>query len=224
VFVPAGWGSGREGRVQCLLQAGWIPYVTSVLLIAVGVHLAGVLAFSVLPRTWRRARAGERIRVRHPGAAPPSATPVTASAQLAAAAWAQTDPRSGDARALAALGWARSAGRRHPAVASTPRAAHSGRVVDGRPIPSERQGADEKRVEPSAPPAARCLDCSSVWHSTLLVDGLRLIGTCPRCGSGTLEFRDAAPTAADADASEPVSPGADRAAAGPHLVMGVPRR
>ncbi len=73
-------------------------------------------------------------------------------------------------------------------------------------------------------PAARCLDCGSVWHSTLLVDGLRLIGTCPRCGSGTLEFRDAAAPAEDATVSGPAPAKGDKPAAGPHLVMGVPRR
>lgn len=92
--------------------------------------------------------------------------------------------------------------------------------MDGRTIPPRPRAADEMKVSSPAAPAARCLDCNAVWHSTLLLDGLRLIGTCPRCGGGTLEFRDAATSAE----SGPASAKADKAAAGPHLVMGVPRR
>ncbi len=53
-----------------------------------------------------------------------------------------------------------------------------------------------------------------------MVDGLRLIGSCPRCG-GALAFRDeptATPSAAPA-----LHAGPDDELA-PHLVMGVPRR
>lgn len=50
-----------------------------------------------------------------------------------------------------------------------------------------------------------------------MADGLRLLSSCPRCGTGTLVFRDtvdAAPSACHKD---------DDARA-PHLVLGVPRR
>jgi hypothetical protein len=49
-----------------------------------------------------------------------------------------------------------------------------------------------------------------------MADGLRLLGSCPKCG-GTLAFADAEP------APEPAaSPNMDARA--PHLVLGVPRR
>lgn len=66
------------------------------------------------------------------------------------------------------------------------------------------------------PPAARCLDCSFAWHSPLMADGLRLLGSCPKCG-GTLEFAPA-PAAADTAPAEGAS------GLAPHLVLGVPRR
>ena len=51
-----------------------------------------------------------------------------------------------------------------------------------------------------------------------MADGLRAVGTCPRCG-GTLEFAEPAPGA-------PVTPAAPEPASdtAPHLVLGVPRR
>lgn len=110
-----------EGRGQCLLTEGWVPYVTSILLIAAGLHLTG----RVLVAVWRRMRAGERVRVRRPGR-PAPAVVATASPELAAAAWAHTDPRSEAAKALATLGWARSGRRSRGRAAAAALGAPSG--------------------------------------------------------------------------------------------------
>lgn len=74
---------------------------------------------------------------------------------------------------------------------------------------------------PPSSPAAWCLDCSFSWNSAGMAEGLRLVGTCPRCGTGTLAFREEldGPTAATA----PPSRGDDDLVP-PHLVMGLPRR
>jgi hypothetical protein len=52
-----------------------------------------------------------------------------------------------------------------------------------------------------------------------MAEGLRLLGTCPRCG-GSLTFRDEPASAPAAQAAPP----ADGAAVAPHLVLGIPRR
>ena len=64
-------------------------------------------------------------------------------------------------------------------------------------------------------PAVRCSSCDSVWNSAAMADGLRLLGSCPKCG-GTLEFRGEAPPAERFDRPKP--------AVAPHLVLGIPRR
>lgn len=52
-----------------------------------------------------------------------------------------------------------------------------------------------------------------------MVEGLRLLGSCPRCG-GELSFADD-----EATAASPAHPGpADAVAVAPHLVLGIPRR
>ena len=77
--------------------------------------------------------------------------------------------------------------------------------------------ADDDGVgHPASAPAVHCLGCRYEWHSQAMADGLRLIGTCPRCG-GELEFAEAQ---AAREAAE--SPKMDLRA--PHLVLGVPRR
>lgn len=77
-----------------------------------------------------------------------------------------------------------------------------------------------RHVSPLAP-AAQCLDCRFTWNSPGMVEGLRLLGTCPRCGTGTLEFRDALPEpTVTATAVVPMSDDL----VPPHLVLGVPRR
>ena len=64
-------------------------------------------------------------------------------------------------------------------------------------------------------PAVSCSSCGFGWHSAAMADGLRLLGSCPKCG-GTLRFADDAPRAV-----RPADAGGDRA---PHLVLGIPRR
>jgi hypothetical protein len=65
--------------------------------------------------------------------------------------------------------------------------------------------------------AVRCISCAFTWNTPAMAEGLRVLGTCPRCG-GELEFRDAAPApATPADARD-----ADVSAA-PHMVLGIPR-
>ena len=78
-----------------------------------------------------------------------------------------------------------------------------------------RSGADDVRVG-AKPPAVSCRDCGFAWNSPAMADGLRLLGSCPKCG-GTLDFaaEQAAPEAADPPTKD---------ARAPHLVLGVPRR
>lgn len=63
-------------------------------------------------------------------------------------------------------------------------------------------------------PAVRCSGCEFKWNSPAMAEGLRLLGSCPKC-SGELIF------AADA---EPVAAAEERFAPAPHLVLGIPRR
>ncbi len=73
----------------------------------------------------------------------------------------------------------------------------------------------EAKTMPSDP-AVRCCDCGFAWNSAAMADGLRLLGSCPKCG-GSLEFRGESHQAA----LEPAVAGAQTA---PHLVLGIPRR
>ena len=68
------------------------------------------------------------------------------------------------------------------------------------------------------PPAVICQDCGRSWNSASLAEGLRLLGSCPRCG-GTLEFR-----VDDGASPGPVTPPQGRPGVAPHLVLGIPRR
>jgi ubiquitin len=65
-------------------------------------------------------------------------------------------------------------------------------------------------------PAVRCTDCGFAWNSTTMAEGLRTLGSCPRC-AGALHFRRAEP------AGEPVAARPTPAVA-PHLVLGLPRK
>jgi hypothetical protein len=70
-----------------------------------------------------------------------------------------------------------------------------------------------------APPTVHCVSCAYEWHSEAMADGLRLIGSCPRC-DGELSFAAPAPVAIAVDAAM------ERAATDsrtPGMVMGVPR-
>jgi hypothetical protein len=80
-------------------------------------------------------------------------------------------------------------------------------------MPSNAEG---KAMSPAAP-AVSCSDCGFAWNSAAMAEGLRLLGSCPKCG-GTLDFRADTP---EAD-REPVL-AASRGTA-PHLVLGIPRR
>jgi hypothetical protein len=62
--------------------------------------------------------------------------------------------------------------------------------------------------------AVRCTGCEFTWNTPAMADGLRILGSCPKC-KGELEFRD---TAEVTIAALP----ADDAAA-PHMVLGIPR-
>jgi len=86
------------------------------------------------------------------------------------------------------------------------------------------QHAEAVLVPPADTPPVRCSACSYSWNSAGMVDGLRLIGSCPKCGERALVFRDV-----PAAATPPVpGPGSTAPSAGdgraPHLVLGVPRR
>lgn len=70
-------------------------------------------------------------------------------------------------------------------------------------------------------PAVHCSACEFRWNSRAMAEGLRLLGSCPKCG-GALSFADDA-------AAAPPAPAAERFAAperktAPHLVLGIPRR
>jgi hypothetical protein len=65
--------------------------------------------------------------------------------------------------------------------------------------------------------AVRCTGCAFTWNTPAMAEGLRVLGSCPKCG-GELEFRDSAP--APPAASE--TRDADVSAA-PHMVLGIPR-
>jgi hypothetical protein len=78
--------------------------------------------------------------------------------------------------------------------------------------------ADDVHVDYSAAsaPTVHCLACEYEWHTRVMAEGLRLLGSCPKCG-GELEFTDAAPEGE----ARPL-PVVD--VRPPHLVLGVPRR
>jgi hypothetical protein len=63
-------------------------------------------------------------------------------------------------------------------------------------------------------PAVTCLGCGFAWHSSTLADGLRLLGSCPRC-AGTLTFASPADDTPQAPPSPDPRP--------PHMVLGFPR-
>jgi hypothetical protein len=72
----------------------------------------------------------------------------------------------------------------------------------------------------SPSPAVTCSACGFAWNSPTMVEGLRMLGACSKCG-GALAFRDEAPrnrVTVDLPAAR------RRKAAAPHLVLGLPRR
>jgi hypothetical protein len=80
----------------------------------------------------------------------------------------------------------------------------------------------EAECMPSVP-AVRCTACGFAWNSAAMAEGLKLIGTCPKC-DGTLEFRDqldasGRPLDIEGDAERAATKGV-----APHLALGIPRR
>jgi len=77
--------------------------------------------------------------------------------------------------------------------------------------------ADDDGLDHSdASPAVRCLECQFAWHSGVMAEGLRLLGSCPKCG-GELAFAASEPAYRTGETGN-----MDLRA--PHLVLGVPRR
>ncbi len=69
----------------------------------------------------------------------------------------------------------------------------------------------------SRSPAASCRQCGFAWNSAVMAEGLRLLGSCPKCG-GELVFNS------DAPAPPTVERAARQEDAAPHLILGIPRR
>jgi hypothetical protein len=70
------------------------------------------------------------------------------------------------------------------------------------------------------PALVSCCACSRTWHSRTMAEGLRTIGSCPRCG-GTLAWADGLP---DGGSDGIPARAGLRAPVAPHLVLGLPRR
>ncbi len=68
------------------------------------------------------------------------------------------------------------------------------------------------------PPVVRCRACAFEWHSAAMADGLRVLGTCPRC-SGELEF-----LADEPQGDRFAKPAETPRETAPHLILGIPRR
>lgn len=64
--------------------------------------------------------------------------------------------------------------------------------------------------------AVHCLGCRFEWRSPAMAEGLRLLGSCPKCG-GELAFAESEPAYRTGETGK-----MDLRA--PHLVLGVPRR
>ena len=67
----------------------------------------------------------------------------------------------------------------------------------------------------------QCAGCDRAWHSPTMAEGLREVGSCPRCG-GELVFAGAEPEPIVVERDPGQAAPADAVA--PHLVLGVPRR
>jgi hypothetical protein len=70
----------------------------------------------------------------------------------------------------------------------------------------------------SKSPAVACTSCARTWNSASMVEGLKLMGSCPRCG-GALEFGGDGTAPHAVEATRTGVPGQ-----APHLVLGIPRR
>jgi hypothetical protein len=87
----------------------------------------------------------------------------------------------------------------------------------------EEMPQDVEAVSMPSTPAVRCVACGFAWNSAAMAEGLKLIGSCPKC-DGTLEFRDEIEAA---ERTLDIEGDAERAAergVAPHLALGIPRR
>ena len=76
----------------------------------------------------------------------------------------------------------------------------------------------------SPAPLVRCPGCGFAWNSAAMAEGLRLLGSCPKCDSD-LEFREVDPREPRFEIPEPVlNPVLATGETAPHLVLGIPRR
>jgi hypothetical protein len=76
----------------------------------------------------------------------------------------------------------------------------------------------------SPAPLVSCSGCGFTWNSATMAEGLRLLGSCPRCDS-ELEFREVDPREDRFVVSErDLEPAFVAAETAPHLVLGIPRR
>jgi transcription initiation factor IIE alpha subunit len=65
--------------------------------------------------------------------------------------------------------------------------------------------------------AVRCRDCRFTWNTATMAEGLRVLGSCPKC-KGELEFSDREAGGGAAGTSE-----ASITVEAPHMVLGLPR-
>lgn len=65
--------------------------------------------------------------------------------------------------------------------------------------------------------AVRCKGCGFTWNTPAMAEGLRVLGSCPKC-KGELEFGTRGGPS-PAPAADPAPAPADA----PHLVLGIPR-
>jgi hypothetical protein len=75
----------------------------------------------------------------------------------------------------------------------------------------------------SPAPLVRCSGCGFSWNSSAMADGLRLLGSCPKC-DGALEFRETLPREDRFDSAPVLRPATAAGPTAPHLVLGIPRR
>jgi hypothetical protein len=80
----------------------------------------------------------------------------------------------------------------------------------------DREGGDM-----SPAPLVRCSGCGFSWNSATMAEGLRLLGSCPKC-DGALEFQDEVVHERFFDAA--LQPALATGPTAPHLVLGIPRR
>ena len=80
-------------------------------------------------------------------------------------------------------------------------------------------GSNAEATHMERTPAVSCSGCGFRWNSDAMAEGLRLLGSCPKCG-GALLFRTGEPEPPRASRTEARSSDA----VAPHLVLGIPRR